>query len=374
MLTGVVVDADSHVLEPRDLWTTYLEPSFRDRAIRIEEHGGVESLVIADVPVLSGSLAGLGGSHLDPMEAFTSGFKYEDGNPPASYDPHARVAMYDAQGITAGVVFPTIGILPVPSDDEALKSAYCRAYNRWQAEFASVAPDRILPIASLNFGDPDEAARELDACIAAGFRGVFLPPEPVGALRPGDPAFDPIWARCAEAGLPVCLHVVVRFGGGGVPYPSWAETMPGLLFGFALTAPGQLIPTLSTMVLDRVFDRHPALKVVCVEAGCGWAPFVMDRLDDKFRRLGGLVMEPTKQKPSDYLRENVWYVAEPHEKTIPSVVDLVGAGHVLWGSDFPHIDADVNANDVIVDALAPLTDDARTRVLGTTAASLFGLA
>jgi predicted TIM-barrel fold metal-dependent hydrolase len=373
LLNGVVVDADSHVLEPRDLWTTYLEAEFRDRAIRIEEHGGVESLVIADVPVLTGSLAGLGGSHLDPMEAFTSGFKYEDGNPPASYDAHARVAMYDAQGITAGVVFPTIGILPVPSEDEALKSAYCRAYNRWQAEFASVAPSRILPIASLNFGDPIEAARELDTCIAAGFRGVFLPPEPVNGMRPGDGAFDSIWARCAEAGLPVCLHVVVRFGGAGVPYPSWSETMPGLLFGFALTAPGQLIPTLSTMVLDGVFDRHPTLKLVCVEAGCGWAPFVMDRLDDKFRRLGGLVMEPTKHKPSDYLRNNVWYVAEPHEKTIPSVVELVGSDHVLWGSDFPHIDADVNANDVILEALAPLADGARTRVLGTTAASLFGL-
>ncbi|HVT76764.1 MAG TPA: amidohydrolase family protein [Acidimicrobiales bacterium] len=373
MLNGIVVDADSHVLEPRDLWTTYMEPKWRDHAIRIEETGGVESLLIADVPVLTGSLAGLGGSHLDPLEALTTGLKYEDGNPPASYDPAARVAMYDAQGITAGVVFPTIGILPVPSEDEALKSAYCRAYNRWQAEFAAGAPDRILPIASLNFGDPDEAARELDWCLAHGFRGVFLPPEPINGLRPGDAAYDPIWARCAEAGAPVCLHVVVRFGGAGLPYQAWVETMPGMLFGFALTAPGQLIPTLSTMVLDRVFDRHPALKVVCVEAGCGWAPFVMDRLDDKFRRLRGLIMEPTQEKPSDYLRRNVWYVAEPHECTIPAVVDLVGADHVLWGSDFPHIDADVNANDVIVEAVASLRDADRAQVLGETAAVLFGL-
>jgi predicted TIM-barrel fold metal-dependent hydrolase len=305
------------------------------------------------------------------MEAFTSGLKYEDGNPPASYDPHARVAMYDAEGITAGVVFPTIGILPVPTDDEALKSAYCRAYNRWQAEFASVSP-RILPIASLNFGDVAEAARELETCIAAGFRGVFLPPEPVGIHRPGEPMFDPIWARCAEAGIAVCMHVIVRFGGGGVPFQTWSETSPGLLFGFALTAPGQLIPTLATMTLDGVFDRHPSLKVVCVEAGCGWAPFVMDRLDDKQRRLGGLVPAPLQEKASDYLKRNVWYVAEPHEKTIPSVVDLVGAEHVLWGSDYPHIDADINANATILDALAPLTEPARRAVLGESAASVFG--
>lgn len=373
MLSGLVIDADSHVLEPRDLWTTYLEAEFRDRAIRIEEHDGVESLLIANVPVLTGSLAGLGGSHLDPLTAFTSGLKYEDGNPPASYDPAARVALYDAEGITAGVVFPTIGILPVPSEDEALKSAYCRAYNRWQAEFAAAAPDRILAVASLNFGDPIEAARELDTCIAAGFRGIFLPPEPVGMHRPGDSRYDPIWARCAEAGIAVCMHVIVRFGGGGVPYQAWADTSPGLLFGFALTAPGQLIPTLATMTLDGVFDRHPNLKVVCVEAGCGWAPFVMDRLDDKFRRLGAVAGGGLKEKPSDYLRRNVWYVAEPHERTIPAVVDLVGADHVLWGSDFPHIDADVDANTVIQHALAPLSDPDRKAVLGETAADLFGL-
>ena len=159
-----------------------------------------------------------------------------------------------------------------------------------------------------------------------------------------------------------------------MPFPSWSETAPGLLFGFALTAPGQLIPTLSTMVLDGVFDRFPTLKVVCVEAGCGWAPFVMDRLDDKQRRLGGLTPAPLKEKPSDYLRRNVWYVAEPHERTVPATVELVGADQVLWGSDFPHIDADVNANATIRQTLAPLTEHARTRVLGTTAAKLFGLA
>jgi predicted TIM-barrel fold metal-dependent hydrolase len=371
-LNPLIVDADSHVLEPRDLWTTYLEPAYRDRAIRIEERDGVEYLVIAEQDVLAGTLAGLGGSHLDVITAFTTGLKYEDGCPPGSYDAAARVAMYDASGITAGVVFPTIGILPVPSEDQELRSAYCRAYNRWQAEFAAVAPDRILPIASLNFGDVATAAAELDTCIAAGFRGVFLPPETVGLHRPGDAMFDPIWARCAEAGIPVCLHVVVRFGGAGLPFASWQETSPGLLFGFALTAPGQLIPTVSTMVLDGVFDRHPALKVVCVEAGCGWAPFVMDRLDDKHRRLGAIAA-PLQERPSDYLRRNVWYVAEPHERTVPAVVDLVGADHVLWGSDFPHIDADVNANDTIKQTLAPLTDDARRRVLGATAAELFGV-
>src|SRR5206468_464936 len=127
-----------------------------------------------------------------------------------------------------------------------------------------------LPIAHLNLTDVDEALRELDKRLAQGFKGVFLPPEPIGMSRPGEARFDPLWARCAEAGVPVCLHVVVRFGGAGVPYEPWFTTGAGLLFGFVLGAPGQIIPALTTMVLDGVFDRIPNLKVTCVEAGCGW--------------------------------------------------------------------------------------------------------
>src|SRR5688572_29171694 len=114
-------------MEPADLWTTYLEDEFRPRAIRIEVRDGVEHLVMGEQVVLVGTLAGLGGGHLTPLEVFGGGLRYVDGCPPASYDPAARAALYDEQGITAGVVFPTIGILPFMCDDQPLISAYCRA-------------------------------------------------------------------------------------------------------------------------------------------------------------------------------------------------------------------------------------------------------
>ena len=99
----LVVDADSHVMEPADLWETYLEPRFRDRAIRIVETDGVEQLVMGEQVILGGTLAGLGGVHVDRPTLFNGTMKYADGCPPASYDPAARVAMYDEWGVTAGV-------------------------------------------------------------------------------------------------------------------------------------------------------------------------------------------------------------------------------------------------------------------------------
>jgi predicted TIM-barrel fold metal-dependent hydrolase len=368
-----IIDADSHVLEPPDLWETYLEPRYRDRAIRIVERDGVEQLEMGGQVILAATLAGLGGAHVDPRSRLFDGtMKYLDGCHPASHDPAARVALYDAWGVARGVVFPTIGILPFPCDDPDLASAYCRAYNTWQSEFAADAGGRVIPIAHLNLGDVDAAVAELERCLALGFRGVFVAPEPVNGIRPGDAHFDPLWQRCAEASVPVCLHVVVRFGGAGVPYEPWLMAGAGMVFGFSLGAPGQIIPTVASMVLDGVFDRVPALKVVCVEAGCGWAAHLMDRLDEKYELLS-FMQEPLRRRPSEYLQSNVWYVAEPEERSIGAMLDLVGEDRILWGSDFPHIDSRMDAADLIRGAIAGLTPARRDAVLGGNAAAVFGV-
>ena len=368
----LVVDADSHVLEPADLWTTYLEPRYRDRAIRIEVRDGVEHLLMGEQVIMSGTLAGLGGAHLDRKSLFAPGMRYSDGCPPASYDPAARLALFDEWQVDAGVVFPTIGILPFPCEDQDLISAYRRAYNTWQAEFTADAGGQVLPIAHLNLEDLDEAVRELDRCLALGFRGVFLPPELVGGRRPSDPYFDPLWRRCAEADVPVCVHVVVRFGGSGLPFEPWLLSGAGMTFGFSLTAVGQLMPTVSAMVLDGLFDRVPDLKVVCVEAGCGWAAHLMDRLDEKYDTVGTL-FPALSHRPSDYLRRNVYFVAEPGERTIGAMLDLVGEDRILWGSDFPHIDSTMQAPEQIRASVAGLSPEQQAAVLGGNAMKVFGV-
>jgi uncharacterized protein len=368
-----LIDADSHVMEPGDLWERYLEPRYRDRAIRIVETDGVEQLVMGGDVILAGTLAGLGGAHVHPRnQLFNGTMRYADGCHPASYDPSARISLYDDWGVSSGVVFPTIGILPFPNDDNELASAYCRAYNTWQSEFAADAAGRVLPIAHVNLGDLDTAIAELERCLALGFKGVFVAPEPVGDIRPGDPHFDPFWQRCAEAGVPACLHVVVRFGGAGVPYEPWLRAGAGMVFGFSLGAPGQIIPTVASMVLDGVFDRVPSLKVLCVEAGCGWAAHLMDRLDEKYELLS-FMGTPLQRRPSEYLESNVWYVAEPEERSIGAMLELVGEDRILWGSDFPHIDSKLDAADLIRASIRSLSATRQAAVLGANAAKVFNL-
>ncbi len=278
--------------------------------------------------------------------------RYIDGCPPASYDASARLVEMKRWGVEHTLVFPTICILPFPTDDQPLANAYCRAYNRWIADFAADCENRVWPVAIINWHDVDAAAQELESCINRGFKALFVPPETVASKRPGESHFDRIWAICQDADLPACLHVVVRFSGAALPFADWHATSPGPIFGFGLGATGQMIPALTSMVTDGLFERFPRLNVVSVEAGAGYAPYLMDRLDAKYEVFQGMV--PLKQRPSEYIRSNCYFVAEPNERTVDVALELVGQDRIMWGSDYPHIDglADVSAHPTQAAVLA----------------------
>lgn len=355
-----IIDCDAHILEPATLWQDYLEAEYRDRAIRIEESEGRERLIIGEKVVLEGVVAGLGGAEADKAELFSGRLSYRFDNPRDSYDPRARAARMDQWGISSSVIFPTISILPFPTEDQDLANAYCRAYNNWAREFCETVPGRFAPIALVNWRDVDEAARELRQCIKAGFRGLFVPPETVDGHRPGSTRFDPIWRLCEEAGIPGCFHVIVRFEGAAIPFAAWHATSPGPVFGFGLGATGQLIPAMTSVIVDQLFERFPRLKIVSVEAGCGYAPYLMDRLDAKFDALRQLVALP--RRPSEYIRSNCYFVAEQGERTIDMALNLVGDDRIMWGSDYPHVDA-LKVDDHLPKRWPQLAENA-TRVFG----------
>jgi len=367
-----VLDCDSHVMEPPDLWTTHLEPRFRDRALRIsiDPADGLEILTVDNQPVLKGVLAGLGGANLPRQSIFTPGkTTYLDGCPPPSFEPRERIRMLDEWGVNAGVLFPTLGILWDLADND-LASAYARAYNNWLNDFSAHDRSRMIPIAHLALQDPAEALKELRRCLKLGFKGIFVAPERVNGKRLSDYSLGPIWRECEEAGIPVCLHVIVRFNRTAPMVSEFYD--PGefrAVFGFAIGGFAQIVPSMMTMITDGLFDRFPRLKVLCVEAGCGWAPYIMDRMDEKHEHLGWTF--PLLMKPSEYMRRNVWVVAEPEERTISSVMDLMGEDRVLWGSDYPHIDSSLEAPRIIRQTAAGLTPDRRRRLLGENARALF---
>ena len=134
-----------------------------------------------------------------------------------------------------------------------------------------------------------------------------------------------------------------------------------------------MIPALTSVIMDGLLDRFPTLKLISVEAGCGYAAYLMDRLDEKHQFFKDLTLTPLKMKPSDYIRRNCYFVAEPEERTIDAMLTLVGEENILWGSDYPHIDSTLSAPTLIRNSVRALSDARRKAVLGGNAVKAFSL-
>ncbi|MDA0821842.1 MAG: amidohydrolase family protein [Proteobacteria bacterium] len=372
------VDADGHVLEPRDTWINYLPSKYRDRAIRIErDQAGDEVLLFDGKPleVARNRLATLGGVDMDPSEVLRPGrYSYEDGCPLGGYDPTARLKVMDAEGIDIALLYPTIGICwEGHVCDPELAHAYTEAYNRWLVDFCSAAPKRLVPVAHINLLDIKLAVSELQRAHAAGCRGIYISPDLFarGQKRFDDHYYDPFWAAAAERELPVAFHVVVRdqattsyvdpYNGGGISF--------GLLnFAFlAIDVMGAFTELMSAGVLER----FPKLKVAVLETGANWISAWLDRLDHKYEVIRSVTR--LKMKPSDYFRRQCLVSADPDESMTAEIVRHVGAAYFVWASDYPHIDASMGVVAEMRRHLAVLPQTDQQLVMGGNAVRFYGL-
>jgi predicted TIM-barrel fold metal-dependent hydrolase len=372
---ALVVDADGHVLEPRDTWQTYIDPKFRDRAIRIAtDDEGLENLLIdgKSLRAVRGVMGALGGIDQDKAELLTIGrMTYEQGAPPASYDPDARIKVMDEEGIDISFLYPTIGICwEGMVDDPALATAYTRAYNRWLVDFCAPHPQRLKAIAHLSLLDPDGAVDEMKRARAAGCVGIYLSPDMQarGGKHLNDPAFARFWETAQDLDMPVGFHVVVR----DRPFfrPWLRGGVADDLFGIAFLAI-DVMAAFTQMIAAGMFETYPRLKCTVLEAGSNWIASWLDRLDHKYEVLAARM--PFKEKPSTYFYRQCLISADPDESLTAQMVEHLGEDYFIWASDYPHIDASFGVVHELRERLAGLPEAARRKVMGGNAVRFYGL-
>lgn len=372
----LTVDADGHVLEPRDTWRDYIDPAFRDRAIRIaDDDRGDEVLLVDGRPIESmrNRLAQLGGIDLDPDVALTGArLRYEDGCPPGGYDPAARLRVMDDEGIDVALLYPTIGICWEGLVTEpALATAYTRAYNRYIVDFCAHDPRRLVPVAHISLIDESGAVDEVVRARDAGCRAVYLSPDLQARSGRGlnDPAFDRFWSTAADLEMPIGFHVVVR------DQPFFSRWSPARgegreLFSFTFLAI-DVMAAFTQMLASGVFERHPGLRCTVLESGATWISAWLDRMDHKYEVMR--TVTPTTMKPSDYFYRQCLVSADPDETVIAPIIEAVGADSFVWASDYPHIDASYGVVGEIRSRLASLPEGDQAKVLGLNAQRFYGL-
>lgn len=334
MAAPFLISADSHVVEAPDVWTRRVQAKYRDRAprqVRMPE-GDAWQIEGLPQPVPFG-LTQCGGL---PPGQYKLWIRWEEVRP-AAVEAAARIASMDESGVQAEVLFPSPRLQNAiaTNADADFQNDCARAYNDWLSEWCARDPARLLGVAMLPATGIEAATAELERSQRLpGLRGVLLSRYPAGGYDLG-PADDPVFARCAEAGIPVHLHVGLSGSPSGTPAKA-------LGFANAFTGAFRFYDSpvrISEMIYTQLFDRHPSLAVVFAEVDAGWVPYLMEQLDDRYARQNPALRIKLARMPSQYFASNVFYTIVKDRFGVKNRHAL-GLSQILWSSDFPHATCD----------------------------------
>jgi predicted TIM-barrel fold metal-dependent hydrolase len=330
-----VIDADGHILEPPDLWQTYIDPAFRDRAPRLFVDADGKERLRVEGRVL-GSPKGLGllgaiGARQGTVSDTT--MKYVEGRK-GGFDPHARIEDLDVDGIDAAFLYPSLGLFSGAVQDPALAAAMCRAYNRWLADYCQPYPDRLFGIAMLPMQSVDLAIAEMrHARTTLGMRGGFLRPNPYGGRALHHPDLEPFWAEAQALDFAIGLHEGASSGMPTVGIDRFESRGARHIISHTM----EMMLACMSVIWGGVVDRFPRLRIAFLESGGGWIAPWLDRMDRHYDDQGfndsGLSM-----RPSELFQRNCWISFEPVEQSLSVLADYIGPHKILWATDYPHPD------------------------------------
>jgi len=335
MLNGFkIIDADSHVFEPNNMWANYLEPAFKSFALS------------PDLKIKGESIYQKMTDEVAAKEAKRIGQSH-----PASvlnrFDPESQVRAMKLMGIDISFNYPSYALWILASDTitPQLAGAFTRAYNNWLKDFCSYDPSILQGVGAINFHAPEQMVSQLHQIAKFGWKAVFLLPNPVKGRLLSDPAYEAFWTECEELGIAVGLHTAAH---------ARLQTAGADRFNtrFALHAcahPIEQMMTLLALIEGGVLERHPKLKIGFLESGCGWLPYWLWRLDEEYENLHWEVNDNVKMKPSEYFRRQCFIGIEPSEPYIPEMIRYIGPDNLIFGSDYPHVD---HKPDIVEKAVA----------------------
>jgi predicted TIM-barrel fold metal-dependent hydrolase len=337
-----VADCDSHVTEPPDLWTSRVSAKWRDEVPRVDPHPetGIERWHVGDIwlPAAASS------AHAGWREYAPKLPQRWDDIEPGSYDARARLRRLDELGIYAQTLYPNIlafntGVFIGMEPEAGLVCT--RAYNDFLVDFASADPQRLIPIAMVPFWDVEASVAEIKRCADAGHRGILLANqyEKIGLPSFVDPHWDPIYATAQDLELPVNFHA----GFGTSPKPrdtvadidafgKWTGDIGALAASVVTTMMNSNARALGTILTSGFCERFPRLKLVSVESGMGYLPFLLNSLDWHFVGYG--VHRTGRRLPSDTFREQCYGTFWFETATLGLLEQY--PGNFMFSTDYPH--------------------------------------
>jgi predicted TIM-barrel fold metal-dependent hydrolase len=372
-----VVDADAHVIEPDDLWARYFDASLREHAPR--HLNRAFAIQVDGVPINTPADWETETSAEQTArrdERISATFRelfpaaYDRG-----FDAVAQLADMDVEGVDLAFLYPSYGLFATASSelDPVIAAATCRAYNNWLADFCGGDRDRLHGVGMLALQDPDAAAAEvLRVHDDLGFRAMFARPNPICGRNLDDPAYEAVWKALSERQMTLGLHE-----GGMPPLPqAGSDRLTNAEQKHICSHPMEQMVAAVSLIYGGVLERFPGLRVAFLEAGCGWVPFWLERMDDHYEK--GLARDfgaanDLTQPPSEYFARQCYVSADADEAMLAPVIALLGDERIVFSTDYPHPDSKYPHAVESFLALPGVSDDSKRRILWDNARALYGM-
>ena len=376
-----IIDTDTHLSEPADLWTSRAPAHLRDLVPRQAEVRGKRRWVVGgDI-----DLGGTGASSViapDGSKMYGVGWMTMtvDEVHDASSQVAARVAMMDRVGVHAQIVYPNVAgfgnqaFLRV--DDAGLRLLCAQIYNDAMAEMQEQSGQRLFPMALVPWWDLDAAVAEVRRAAALGLRGVVTcsNPEDAGLPDLSRPEWVPFFEACQELAMPINFHIGSSASAmdfyGKASWPS-LDNESRLALGSANLFLGNA-RVIGNLIYTGVAERFPGCRFVSVESGIGWMPFYLDALDYEMAQTMPTAGRKLSLLPSEYFRRQFYGCFWFEHSNLAGTIEALGAQSVLFETDFPHptcLYPDMQAH--LRESLATLTPEVRRQVLQDNAAALY---
>lgn len=326
-----IISADSHINEPEDLWVNNLG-SLKDRYPKFPKRNS-------------------------------------PGEKPGGSDPRARIGEMETDGVSAEVLYPTLGLRLFAMEDAECQEACFRIANDWMADYCKVHPGRLFGIPMISLYNINNAIKELERCKKAGMVGCLIWQVPPEHLSFKTDYYDPFWEAAAELDMPVNLHILTGFN-----YSRWERQGLDTYKTAVNDKLNDAANTLFDLIFTGVLSRYPKLKLVYVENECAWLPFYMHEWDKYYLRFKSKVPLPFMKKlPSEYCNEQV-YVTFFSDPTGGLLMTRYGHDTFMWSNDYPHAASPwPHSRKVIAEELGHLPREVLRKVVRENVIKLYDL-
>ncbi|KQX23450.1 MULTISPECIES: amidohydrolase family protein [unclassified Sphingomonas] len=357
-----IISADSHITETTDTYARYIDARYKDDAPFVVEENDSVAFAIKGMGTIA--IGGAAAAGIAPAERKKAMRRYLDLHR-GGWDSSHRLADQDRDGVSAEVIYPTVGMILCNHPDLDYKDACFKAYNRWLSDYCDFDRSRLLGMGQTAMKTPQAGIEDLAGIKAQGLRGIMMPGVP-GVEDYDSPVYDDFWAAAVDSGLPVAFHIIAA---GGFTPP-----VRGSKINTFMNHVRGVQDILGMLIFGGVFERHPDLKVVCVEGDGGWIAHYAHKIDRAYtEHRHHLPTGDLKQMPSHYLFQNLYFTFQDDPLAFRNA-DLVNWRRLLWANDFPHSDSTwPTSQSLLAEHTRFVTPEQKQAILSGNAAELFGI-